>query len=358
MSVAFVGHDAAAAYMVRCLFGENASVEAGRTIFIGGLRGAVARMATDHDLVVTHLHGSYLKHYFDESFVRIPSFVRQKLDLPAVLEDLPSAIKTRGSQKDMNKVRRNGFTWEVTRDPETFRRFYEEFHRPFIAARHGSIDAHIESYEKLLPILEEGELLMVKRGGEHVSGVLCRRRGEVYETICAGVHRADPELVKEGALAAEYLFSMERGIQLGCSVIDFGPTRPFVNDGILQFKKKWNAKTCLDERSIREIGLHFCSASPPVARFLENNPFISLHGDHLQANVFVGDQQERTVEEMGAVISNSNLIGLSAIRLVLLSREWIDRQEELRRTFAGKYGIAVTIVPCESISEPSELLPN
>jgi hypothetical protein len=195
LKVGYIGHGAFIPYLTNWIYGKKGEVGLARRIFIGSLNREISHLSAEYDLLICHFHQFYLKNYFSNLFMRIPDFVRQTIDLPNNLTDLNRNIKTRESQKDLNKIKRNGFTSEITNDQKIFKLFYDEFHRPFITLRHGDY-AHIETYEKLIPILEEGELLMVKQAAQYVSGVLCRRLGDIYETICSGVYQGDWELVQ------------------------------------------------------------------------------------------------------------------------------------------------------------------
>ena len=325
----YIGHGAFIPYLTNWIHGKKEDVGLVRRIFIGSLNREIPHLSEEYDLLISHFHHFYLKNYFSNLFIRIPDFVRQTIELPNNRADLHKKIKTRESQKDLNKVKRKEFTREITKNKKIFKFFYDEFYLPFITSRHGDY-AYILPYETLVPTIEEGELLMVKQGGQYVSGVLCRKQGSIYETILSGVYRGDWDLVQNGALAAEYFFSMERAIDLGCKIIDFGPTRGFLNDGILHFKKKWNAQTSIDHKSAREIGLHICKFNKGTCEFLEKNPFLSVAGGHLRGTIILGESTNLADKELQSYIKCRRFKGVGSMIIVLLSESWISRKAMLQ----------------------------
>lgn len=330
LKVAFIGHNSVIPYMVNRIYKEKREIKYLHNIFIKNMNREIRLLSKNYDLIVSCLHRFYLIKYFSDIFLMIPFFVRQKLNLPTNKDELIQYIKTKGSQKEMNKIKRNRFISEVTKDKEIFKFFYEQMHKPFIKSRHD--DAYIEPFENLIPILEEGELLMIKQNDQYVSGVLCRRRSNIYETLSGGVYRADYRLFRDGALAAAYYFSIERAIGLGCKFIDFGRTRAFLNDGILHFKNKWNAETIMDYKSIRNIGLHICNLNKDTSNFLEDNPFILIKDKYLEEIIFLGDNISFSDKELQSYLKYRNIRGIDSISLVLLSSKWVSKQDMLVET--------------------------
>jgi hypothetical protein len=72
----------------------------------------------------------------------------------------------------------------------------------------------------------------------------------------------------------------------GYEMIDLGLSRPFLNDGILRYKVKWNSHVEYDPKRCNIYALKIHRYSRPVNKFLLNNPFISIEKDGLAGNVF------------------------------------------------------------------------
>lgn len=281
----------------------------------GELPAALESLSREADLVYVSLSDARAPGTWRASAFRVPLAVQSVLDLPEDRETLMARIRNRETRKEFNKFDRAGFTVEISRDPTVGRLFYERFHVPFIRGRHGR-DAMMLSLRPFLCLLREGELLLVKRDGEPVSGVVCRREGSVYRTEYSGVREGDPQLVREGALAAEYYFSILRAHELGCRRIYFGISQPFLDNGILLFKKKWGGQLEPSHEDRRHLYLLIPRYTESVARLLEAHPPI-VHGpDGLAGLVAVNETRRRDPAGLHSRLRHQACPGLNALYLV------------------------------------------
>jgi hypothetical protein len=279
------------------------------------LSTALESLSREADLLYVFMGDVHGATPWRDAAFRVPLAVQSVLDLPKDREELIRQIRTRETRKEFNKFDRAGFAVEITRDPAVGKYFYEHFHVPWIRARHGS-DALMLNPRPFLCGLREGELLLVKRNGEPVSGVLCRREGSVYRTDYSGVRDGDPRLVDDGALAAEYYFSI-------------GISQPFLDNGILLFKKKWGGRLEPSHEDRRHLYLRIPRFSAPVARLLEAHPPI-LHGpDGLAGLVVVSESRRRDPEGMYSWLRYHACPGLSTLYLVTMDARAETRPADL-----------------------------
>ena len=232
-------------------------------------------------------HNSTLRNY---SFL-IPSWIAGELDVAHALQCQRGndSVKT-----DLRNIRRNRFTFRVTRKPEEMEKFYYTMYLPYVRQTHGD-HAFIATLDELRrEANKRSELLLVEQDGKPVAGVyLGIHDHERIDALELGVMGANRDLVKMGALAAIYYYSLLHASEGKYKRLFLGGARPFLNDGPLRYKKKWGLHitgrlhTLPDQFVFRP-----CLGSTAVDSFLENNPFVYEEKNAFRVAVFIGAQQE------------------------------------------------------------------
>jgi hypothetical protein len=146
--------------------------------------------------------------------------------------------------------------------------------------------------------------------------------------------------VKAGALAAIYYFSLLFAENRGFSRLFLGGARPFLNDGPLQYKKKWGLRITGRLRTMPDVWVfrpHPASAA--VRSFLRNNPFVFERDNAFRAAVFVGADEVLNEESIEHLRKAHGLPGIDGVTVFRLGSE-NDPQ------------VTLTFFP-SSISEPS-----
>jgi hypothetical protein len=327
--VVLIGHGVTSPFVAESLLGEVVWSGPESYFPVWRLRAELERLPASCDVLLLCL-GRWWKGALPAGgFFRFPAVVESVMGLPDTAEELHARIRNRETTKELNKIERNGFSWEVTRDPAVADFFFERCHRPHVRSRHGAA-ASLHSRADFLHKLAEGELLMVKRAGEYVSGCLCFRKRSLYHTAWSGVRDGDPALLRDGALAAEYYFCLQRAIQLGCSEISFGMSAARLDDGVLLFKKKWGAAIRPVEGAGRLAWFGIRRLTPAARARLQRAPILVLERGSLSALVFLGDEVRRTDDELRSWLRFHTFPGCARFHIILLSAGWAARAAAIR----------------------------
>jgi len=133
--------------------------------------------------------------------------------------------------------------------------------------------------------------------------------------------------------------------------VNFGECRPFLDDGLFYFKKRWGMR--LEEYAHRSsvYGLRVKPGSQAALDFLAANPFIVQGRNGLEGRVLAGRDHALTAGELNALLRSYLVPGLD--RLVIVSMKGFDPAVE--RTIAEKHAGRVALVhgPAESLFLPS-----
>lgn len=236
--------------------------------------------------------------------------------------DLPLDAKNRSSKRELVRVTKNKLEYIVTKDSEMFNDFYYNMHIPMIESRYKS-GAFKASYEDLIDKIKEEcyELLLIKKQNIFISGVLLNRCEKIPRLWKSGIR--DFKYWNEGAIGATYIYASEYLHQKGYEKVSFGLTRGFLNDGVLHYKKKWDATFKISD----ERGYIFkpLIVSDGLKGFFKNNPFIyKEEEDKLYGAVFIDESEEYVEEDSMQLQKEYNIKGLLGLNIFSIGRNKKD----------------------------------
>jgi hypothetical protein len=319
--------------------------ELGR-VLIGRLPRCLAWQATRPDIVIVHVDKVYRPLLRKWGFVHLPEWVSFRFDLSSPPQQTWRQSRTKNLQENLRRIRKYGYTSVVTHDSAQFDFFYREMYLPFIPRKYG------ESTELVGPqfmrlFFESGLLLLVKKGEEAISGSIIIAGTAGAKAMIIGMKEGSEAHRREGALAACYYFTTLWAWDKGYPSVDFGECRPFFDDGVFYFKKRWGMR--LEEYPHRSnvFGLRVGSASPAALDFLEANPFVVQGKLGLEGRVLAGRDHALTAEEMSGLLRSYLVPGLDCLTIV--SPKGFDHAVET--TAVNQYAGRVALIhgPAEAL---------
>lgn len=251
----------------------------GRT-WLWNLSKVWARSGEHCCAAVIRIRPGFCRLLGSEKWLRIPAWVNGEVDLPLS----PNVLASGNVKKDLRKIRKNELTFEVTRDIEKFDDFYQHMFVPHIARVHGR-GARIWPREFVLEHFENGELLLVNKGGRSIAGGLISYAETVPLLAVMGVRDGNREFVREGTIGARYHFTFRHLVEKGFAKVALGRSRAFLDNGVLRYKKK------LGVRLVGPTEGYFYLRAPHDSEasraLLKNNPLIFENDGLLYGAVFV-----------------------------------------------------------------------
>jgi lipid II:glycine glycyltransferase (peptidoglycan interpeptide bridge formation enzyme) len=184
---------------------------------------------------------------------------------------------------------------------------------PYTKERYAE-QAMVETEEEFSNQVADGslQLFFVIHEGRRLAGGALSVRGETPRFRYLGILDADPKLRKLGVLPALYVYVLDWAKRHGHERVNLGGCRPFLKDGVLQFKKKFNMS--LSNGGYRKIlYINPLSMEKAVTACLASNPFIRLDGEHLVVTVFESAGHESTTPDALWQISGELLAGLDRV---------------------------------------------
>ncbi len=255
-----------------------------RVCFTARLPVAVFKCAVRTNLFRCNL--MFFQHRAGNDHFRHPEDFISPLWVTATAS-LPLKPRSESAKSDIRKVSRNGLVWSVVRDPAAVEFFRTTMWGPMVRNRYPlkKVDEDIDVWTRY-----ECDLLQISDSLGWIAGVLMRYDGTRPYMWRIGIKNGDLSLWNKGVSAAAYYFASEYLHSKGYDEVSFGLSRAFLNDGVLQFKKKWGI--ALEGAAKYRYAIRVLRNSDAVRSFFLHNPlFLLTRANKLAAAMFiVGDQ--------------------------------------------------------------------
>lgn len=280
----YLGHYNNYAYMLGQIYADFSIREKTSNISSVFSKKWVDKYKDQVDLLFIDVELLYSKFFKNDKYLQIPYMVRQKLELPETWEEVLRKFRKSTREEDLRKIRKYGLSYKTTRDEKDFIDFYRKMYQPFVQKRFG--DAAIISPErKVIRQCKKGELMHILRGEDVVAGVLLHHLEGRLANCYAGIPDGLDSEMYEGAFSAQYYYAILYGYESGCHEVDFLLSRPLLNDGVFQFKRKWGMLVEDSPVSKGDLLLKPLRFSEPVMNIFSHNFFITRDGNGLAGKI-------------------------------------------------------------------------
>ncbi|MEO8324208.1 MAG: hypothetical protein ABI618_00045 [Nitrospirota bacterium] len=277
-TVVVAGHQPWADYLPRRFFACAPQREVVGTVPVWALSSFLKGLAVDADITVARVNRVSARLFFEDGYLVVPESIGCRLSLPVDLDKLAHASSS--VKEDLGMLRREGFTMEVSHREADCEAFYLSMYLPFVKKRHGEF-AVIHNLHQLRRKFRRGGLIWLRRGDHRIAAALFEQDGDVFRGVALGTAGGDLTLMKQGALAALYIFEIKCAEEGRCASIDFGGTPPILSDGLLRFKRKWGVQLADEYQTPYDYLVRWESPNEPVLHFLADTPLIFRNRGHL-----------------------------------------------------------------------------
>ncbi len=272
------GEGLATKYFLARTFLNEPVRTSGGSVLLTSLPRVLRQLRGEADLTIAEMDRIASDLLFESDYLRVPAWILATM--PVSKEMKPLATRNRDTRNDWRVVRRSGLRIETSHRREDFEMFCSEMYLPFIRQRHGS-QSILRSAGYLRRSFLKGGLFFVCDGEQRIAATLYTVSGAVMRMLCFGTMGGDYEPVRRGAMCALYVYSAELAQSQGCTMLDYGGSRPCARDGVLQFKRKWEMDfACKDDVRI-DLLMRWSPQRPFIEEFLTHSPLFFRQGHEL-----------------------------------------------------------------------------
>lgn len=241
----------------------------------------------------------------------IPSWVRMEIDISGPFSELFPR-----KQADLERrIRKNGLSFEITRDPERFDYFYYKMHMPYINMRYADC-AVVTDHKLFVDTIPKSELLLIKKDEKAIAGITFdfKNRKPVLRRL--GILDSNMDYVRFGAIGALYYFIVQELKKRGFDVLDIGGTRPFLSDGLTWYKLSMGAKLCEENSEHSCVRFMLLKDTPGTRSFLVNNPFLYRNKrKKICRALFIENNEELSAKSLDAFFASFSCPGTEETQL-------------------------------------------
>jgi len=159
-------------------------------------------------------------------------------------------------------------------------------------------------------------VLWVMQNGQPIAGVVYQRKNQILRCLILGTMNGEGLAGKKGAMAALYLFIIQHAKKLGCELIDFGGSHPSLNDGLLNYRKKWGVNIADKSDNYYDFLIHWNHLNESVTNFLAQTPLIFRDQQGLSAIKMLKRDQQETQTNLQKIHESILISGLRRLYLV------------------------------------------
>ncbi len=268
------------------------------------------RAPANADLVIIDLDLPYSLLYSRSAQLQVPQWVKQKLILPPSKETFLASLPRKLRREIARCTRKYGYSYDLIATAQGFKSFYDEFYAPFIRSRFNS-ESVIVDERFFLSQCRRGVLLRLLCAGQPVAGAVLQLGRVQLSSLWVGFSTSEAAQGGSGASDVLDYFTIEHAFDTGCRTVDFGPTRPLLDDGVFRYKRKWGTSVHTSKLPTGDIQFRLIRFSTAVTSVMENNFWITRQRGKLTGHLFVDGQtlDEQVLQE----IASNRAVGIDAI---------------------------------------------
>lgn len=336
LGMLYAGHEFDKKFLASLAFGSSCEHKYLGKVWLWNVPGIVKKTNRGCSLAVTEMPYCLRKLSRKMKSFFIAHLVSGEI---AITPDKLSVL-TRGNsaiRSDMSKMRKNKLSFKVTSEISDLHEFYHHMYQPYITKVFGD-RAFVWSFDFVKKEFGKrgrfNDLLLVKRKDEYIAGALLGYKRNRVKLWAIGVKDANMDYVRERTIGALYYFSVQHAAERGFTMFDFGGSRAFLKDGVLQYKKRYNQR--IYDRKEKGFMIKMLSETVGLQGFFLNNPFIYADETGLNGAIFVTSGQSLTKKAFAKIYKDYYMPGLSKLVIYQFGSVNAETQEIIHPEYSDK----------------------
>jgi hypothetical protein len=314
LTVLFIGKEKQLEFLKKIMGTSICTISRDAGLFFWNINSYLKKKDMKTDMTVIRLNNILYSFIHTEGYLRMPDSVKSLLHLNGSFEEIIKKLHESAARKCRN-ISRAGYTVEISQDVTALEHFYHEMYVPYMNNRFKAL-AVIDGYYKVRRLFRTGFLLIVRKEDRYLSGVVCRIKQGTFIFELIGIEHGSFQLVREGALDALYYYSILEALKRRCRIIDFGNSNPFLNDGLVLYKRKWGTMLMPNLKQIRGLGVKIHGIKDGGYGFIRNHYPIFFDRKGLTGLILKDNIEPLTLKELRHMENAYSTPGLDNLAVV------------------------------------------
>lgn len=286
ITVLFLSDENSFSYLSDLLFSEEYTCEKIGNVGIWNVGRRLEKFSAGIDAVFIKSDRFFSCFFQKHGFTVIPEYISTTLDVSEPLEQIYKKFN-KSAKKEIKQLEKHDYSYEISTDIDKLKFFYHRMYLSYAYRRYGK-SARCVDFNVMRSVFEKGKLILVKEGDEYISGFLVNIDKDTVTITCSGIMDGKTDYLRRHIGAARYCFSILWAKENGFKQLHFGFSRPFLNDGVLRYKRKWGAtaRKCRSDFVAGSyagiFGFKTYTCNEGILDFLVHNPFIYFNKNQLE----------------------------------------------------------------------------
>jgi len=342
LSIAYAGTEINRNYLIKIAYDDSFRGNYLGKVWLWKISAVVREKSPNCSLMVIGVDKLLWRWFTKRTYFNVPFWVSSLVNISS---DTSLLWTSKNVKNDIRRIRNNKLSFEITRDPSQFDNFYYNMHLPYVVAAHGN-RAILGAYYNMKKEFKKGELVLIKKENQYIAGALLVYKKMQAFPMFLGIKDGNFEYVKEGAIGAIYYFVLRYLKEKGYEKIDLGPSRPFLKDGVLRYKRKWGGhQISCSPQSDGNYYVQPLTNTPGLKAFLINNPFIFIDKQKINGAVFVNNIHSVPRESWEKIYKDYYFNGMSKLFIYQFGENGHRTQRVLPLEFSDR----IRLCPAESL---------
>lgn len=275
-SIAYVGpKDSTFRFIADLIYDKIPQLTPVTHISLLNLKSAIEPLKADYDVVLVMAPYRVLRPLANKEGLLTTSHINMEINTQRSWEDIQRNFRQDSVKKQLRKLNAANFDYVHTTELVDFDHFYHNIYQPFVKERFGQV-ANISSQQELSLIFSVGWLVQFRQADELRGGALNFVKANTLYNYVIGMPTVLTEAERTQVMTANYYYSIQKAIAEGYRAVNLGWTRPFLNDGIALYKRKWGAEVVPDPDQNWGLWLNVGRDTALARQFLVRRPWIGL----------------------------------------------------------------------------------
>jgi hypothetical protein len=268
----YAGNESNLDFIVTSLFAATPAKLAVRQVSPLLIPQALARLQHHAEIVVVERPPLWAALGGLTGATRIPAWIRQELHLDGNGGVDRWTIGRHLEREAQRHIRRHDYRLVMSDTEADKREFFAEFYLPYQQSRHGA-GAIMVTPQRFGEVAAKATLAKLLQAGSWTAGMLLLRQADTLHLSWFG-SRCDPPA--PGASEVLDVLCIKDAAQRGMRRIDFGHSRPSLVDGVVRYKRKFDAEVVHPRYPQTVIEWQIRTDRPALHEWLANRQFVRL----------------------------------------------------------------------------------
>jgi len=226
-----------------------------------------------------------ISEYQKRGYLIIPDWVNSSLNI----NDIESNNLNRSAKRSIKSIEENKLSYFIIQADKIIETFYYDFYKPTIESIHKE-SGLVKEFNQIKIFSKKSQIINIRHNNMTMALVLIipTKDGTLY-IYAAGLQQDMSEKLKNIANDAIFYFSIKTAQDENFKKIDFGLNRSFLNDGVLNYKKKWGCQFSISPNQVYSIAIN--TKSKAMKQFLKSNPIFFHEKDHISSIFYFKDEK-------------------------------------------------------------------